>query len=74
MYYLKLRLIFGDQWDNPPRREAIIQQLCSIKYMRYIIVPHDAIVAYTEKILFKESMRVFNEHAIRLLVDNEINY
>ena len=42
--------------------------------MRFIILESSVITQYTEKILYKEGLRIFNEHAIRLLVDNEINF
>jgi hypothetical protein len=56
------------------QRDQILKYFVSIKNMRFLKLSADKIVDYSEKILFKESERIFNEHAIRLLVENEINY
>jgi len=70
----KLVSIFGSAYTSNNLRRSLLAKMQKVKFMRYIRLTETTIVDFSFKILTKESLRVINEHAMRLLLDHQLNY
>ena len=63
-------------YESESRRTSLMQKLIKIKFMRFIKLETDPynISSLCDKILYQDCFRVMNEHAIKLLIDGQLNY
>lgn len=70
----RLYAIFGEQFIS--NNADIRKRLCQIKSMRFIKLTTDpmALASKFDKILYNDCKRTLNEHAMKLLLKNELPY
>ena len=74
MYDKKLSAIFDKDYDNTDKRQNLLEKLSRIKTMRFIRLKSHNIVHYSLNILYKDTLRSINEHAMKLLLEHSLTY
>lgn len=70
---IRLIQILGAQYTDPDLQPKLLDKLSKIRHMRFVKLADASLVHYSYKILKKESLRIINEHAMKLLLNNQVD-